>query len=86
MMAIKACEVIGLNKKKISKCFERLKSVKGRVELVKEYPDQTKVFIDFAHTPEAIKTAINSLKNHYNRDVTIVFGCGGERDKNKREK
>ena len=86
IMAIKACEVLGLNKKKISKCFERLKSVKGRLELVKEYPDQTKVFIDFAHTPEAIKTAINSLKTHYNRDVTIVFGCGGERDKNKRGK
>ena len=78
--------LFGLNKKKISKCFEKLKNVKGRVELVKEYPDQTKVFIDFAHTPEAIKTVINSLRNHFKRDVTIVFGCGGERDKNKREK
>ena len=86
IMAAKACEIIGLNKKKISKCFKKLKNVKGRVELVKEYPDQTKVFIDFAHTPEAIKTVINSLKNHFKRDVTIVFGCGGERDKNKRKK
>ena len=68
----------------IVKVSKKLKSVKGRLELVKEYPNQTKVFIDFAHTPEAIKTAINSLKMHFNKDITIVFGCGGDRDKAKR--
>ena len=77
---------LGLNKKKISKCISKLKSVKGRLELVKEFPDKTKVFIDFAHTPDAIYSAISSLKNHYKKDVTIVFGCGGERDKSKRKK
>jgi len=86
IMAIKACEIIGLNKKKISKCISKLKSVKGRLELAREFPDKTKVFIDFAHTPDAIKTAINSLKMHFKKDLTIVFGCGGERDKNKRKK
>ena len=86
MMAIKACEIIGLSKKKISKCISKLKSVKGRLELVKEFPDQTKIFIDFAHTPDAINSAISSLKTHYKKDVTIVFGCGGERDKSKRKK
>ena len=86
LMAIKACEILGLNKKKISKCISKLKSVKGRLELVKEYPDNTKVFIDFAHTPDAINSAIDSLKTHFKKDVTIIFGCGGERDKRKREK
>ena len=85
-MAIKACEILGLNKRKISSCINKLKSVKGRMELVKEFPNQTKVFVDFAHTPEAINTAVNSLKKHYEKDITIVFGCGGERDKVKREK
>ena len=86
IMAIKACEILGLNKKKINKSLNKIKSVKGRLELVKEYPDQVKVFIDFAHTPDAINTVITSLKTHYKKDVTIVLGCGGERDKNKREK
>ncbi len=86
IMAIKACELIGLNKKNISSCINNLKSVKGRLELVKELPNQTKVYIDFAHTPDAIKTAITSLKNYYNKNITIVFGCGGERDKDKRKK
>ena len=83
MMAIKACEILGLNKKNISKCINNLKSVKGRLELVREFSDQTKVFIDFAHTPDAIRAAIISLKRHYEKDITIVFGCGGERDKEK---
>ncbi len=85
-MAIKTCEIIGLNKIQISKCLNKLKHVKGRLQLVKEFPDRTKVFIDFAHTPDAIKVAVNSLKTFYNTEITIVFGCGGERDKNKREK
>ncbi len=86
IMAIKACEVLGLNKKKIAKCIEKVKSVKGRLELAKEFPDKTKVFIDFAHTPDAIYSAISSLKTHYKKDITVVFGCGGERDKSKRKK
>ena len=60
--------------------------MRGRLELVKEFPDHTKVFIDFAHTPDAIKNAITSLRTHFKKDVTIIFGCGGERDKSKRKK
>ena len=67
IMAIKACEILGLNKKKISKSIKKLKCIRGRLELVKEFPDQTKVFIDFAHTPDAISTAIISLKKHYKK-------------------
>ena len=43
-MAIKACEVLGLSENKISKCIGKLKSVKGRLELVKNFSDNTKVF------------------------------------------
>ena len=85
-MAIKACEIIGLNKKKIFKCISKLKSVKGRLELVKEFPDKTRVFIDFAHTPDAINSAITSLKTHFKKDVTIVFGCGEKETKVKEKR
>ncbi len=86
LMAIQACEILGISKHKISKCLSKLKSVRGRLELARQFPDKTKVFIDFAHTPDAIQNAINSLKSHFNRNITIVFGCGGERDKEKRKK
>ncbi len=86
LMAIKVCQILGLNKNKISKCINKIKSVKGRLELVRKFKDNSKVFIDFAHTPDAINTAVTSLKKHYKTNVTIVFGCGGERDKSKRGK
>ncbi len=86
MMAIATSELCGLNRKKISKSIGKLKNVKGRLELVKIFPNGTKVFVDFAHTPEAISIAIDALKSHFRKDITIVFGCGGERDKDKRKK
>ena len=67
-MAIKACEILGLSKNKISKCLGKLNNAKGRLELVKNFPDGTKVFIDFAHTPDAITTAINALKDHFKKN------------------
>ncbi len=85
-MSIIACEILGLNSINISKCFNKLKSVKGRLELVKKFSDNSKVFIDFAHTPDAIKNVLNTLKTNYKKNISIVFGCGGERDKEKRKK
>ena len=63
-----------------------IKNVRGRLQLAKKFPNEAKVFIDFAHTPEAIRTCILSLKSHFKRQVTIVVGCGGDRDKSKRSK
>ena len=86
LMAIKVCELVGLSKKKISNCLGYIKNVRGRLQLAKKFPNEAKVFIDFAHTPEAIRTCILSLKSHFKRQVTIVVGCGGDRDKSKRSK
>tara|TARA_B100000941_G_scaffold72357_1_gene49117 strand:- start:9111 stop:11870 length:2760 start_codon:yes stop_codon:yes gene_type:complete len=86
LMAIKVCELVGLSQKKISNCLGDIKNVRGRLQLAKKFPNDAKVFIDFAHTPEAIRTCISSLKSHYKRHVTIVVGCGGDRDKSKRSK
>ena len=43
-----------------------------------------KVYVDFAHTPDALLKTIKALKNLDNGIVSIVFGCGGERDFRKR--
>jgi len=42
------------------------------------------VFIDFAHTPDALKNALITLQTHFNKPITVIFGCGGERDTEKR--
>ena len=55
----------------------------GRLELVKKYQNNIKVFIDYAHTPDALLKTLKSLKNNYGNNISLVFGCGGEEIKKK---
>ena len=50
-MAIKACEIVGLNKKKLINLFNKLKSVKGRLELVREFSQTKQKFLLISHIP-----------------------------------
>ena len=50
---------IKVYQKKIYNQVHKIKNLKGRLELVKELPNRSKVFIDYAHTPDAIETVIN---------------------------
>jgi UDP-N-acetylmuramoyl-L-alanyl-D-glutamate--2,6-diaminopimelate ligase len=61
-------------------------SVAGRLEYIKGSDDIT-VFIDYAHTPDALENVLKTLYDSSNgRDIITVFGCGGNRDKSKRPK
>ncbi len=84
-MSALACTILGIPKKKIINQFNKIKNLKGRLEQAKELPNRSKVFIDYAHTPDAIETVIKALIKRFKSNVTLVFGCGGERDINKRE-
>ena len=79
-----AANFCGLSKNKINKSIEKLKSVDGRMDLIKVLPNKSKIFVDFAHTPDALLTALDSLYRNFKSQITLVFGCGGERDKKKR--
>ncbi len=83
-MAIKAAKLCNLNETLIYRVIKKLKDVNGRLELIRRYPSGIKVFIDYAHTPDALSKAIKSLKNEYGNNISLVFGCGGERDFKKR--
>ena len=84
LMAILACKTCGLNIKNIFKKINKIHSVDGRLELIRNLPNKSKIFLDYAHTPDALKNAILSLQEHFRKKITIIFGCGGERDKGKR--
>ncbi len=84
LMSILAAKLSGININKILKNIKKIKEVDGRLQLIKILPNRTKVFIDYAHTPDALETSLRTLKEHYNIKPDIVFGCGGERDKEKR--
>ena len=65
------------------KTLASLKGARGRLELVGQRDDSA-VFVDYAHTPDALKNAIESLRPYAKGKLTVVFGCGGDRDKGKR--
>ena len=66
--------------------FEQLKGVSGRLELAGQTPNGALVFIDYAHTPDALSAVLCALRPHTVNKLHLVFGCGGERDLGKRSK
>tara|TARA_B100001093_G_scaffold518373_1_gene602946 strand:- start:3017 stop:5779 length:2763 start_codon:yes stop_codon:yes gene_type:complete len=83
-MAINGIKLCGLKEKLIYKAIKKIKDVNGRLELVKNYSNGVKVYIDYAHTPDALSKTLKSLKFLYKKNISLVFGCGGDRDKRKR--
>ena len=84
MMSLIAAKLSGLNLIKMLKKIKQIKEVNGRLELIKILPNKAKIFIDYAHTPDALENSLRTLKDHYGVKPDVVFGCGGERDKKKR--
>ena len=84
LMAILAANVCGLKIESIFNNIHKIRSVNGRLQLIRTLPNKSKIFVDYAHTPDALKNAILSLREHFQKKITVVFGCGGERDQSKR--
>ena len=83
-MAVEVVKMCGLKESLIYNSIKKLKDVSGRLELVRSFANNIKVFVDYAHTPDALLKTLSSLKNKYGDNISVVFGCGGDRDKNKR--
>jgi UDP-N-acetylmuramoyl-L-alanyl-D-glutamate--2,6-diaminopimelate ligase len=64
--------------------LESLKGARGRLELVGATKDGASIFVDYAHTPDALENAIGALRPYVGGKLAVVFGCGGDRDKGKR--
>ncbi|OQW77776.1 MAG: UDP-N-acetylmuramoyl-L-alanyl-D-glutamate--2,6-diaminopimelate ligase [Proteobacteria bacterium ST_bin13] len=62
----------------------RLQPVRGRLERAVITPSGAPVYVDYAHTPDAIEAAIMALKPHVTGRLILVFGAGGDRDSGKR--
>jgi UDP-N-acetylmuramoyl-L-alanyl-D-glutamate--2,6-diaminopimelate ligase len=63
----------------------RLQPVRGRLERAVILPSGAPVYVDYAHTPDALEAAIAALKPHAGGRLIVVFGAGGDRDRGKRE-
>lgn len=58
-----------------------LRPVTGRLQKV---ACQKNIYVDYAHTPDALEKVLETLAMHFNNDLAVLFGCGGDRDKGKR--
>ncbi|MFC1804968.1 UDP-N-acetylmuramoyl-L-alanyl-D-glutamate--2,6-diaminopimelate ligase [Candidatus Omnitrophota bacterium] len=75
----------GLDPEKLRGAIERFRSVPGRLERIVNNRGIS-VFVDYAHTEDALRSAILTLKELSHKRLILVFGCGGQRDKGKRPK
>jgi UDP-N-acetylmuramoyl-L-alanyl-D-glutamate--2,6-diaminopimelate ligase len=74
---------LGFNIDEIADAIKEIKLVKGRCEIV-PVPKNFTVIIDYAHTPDGLKNILSAVSEITAGKIILVFGCGGDRDKQKR--
>ena len=81
--AIAVCSSLGIPLSEIVEALKSSSGVKGRLEVLPVDTDYS-VIIDYAHTPDALKNIVHTLKPLTRGRLITLFGCGGDRDHSKR--
>ena len=81
--AVAAASALGFDSGAIATGIESLKGVPGRLESV-EMGQPFAVYVDYAHTDDALTNVLMTLRELSPRRLIVVFGCGGDRDRTKR--
>ena len=84
LATIGACYGLGMDINEILKLVPNIKSVPGRLEMVKNNLNKN-VIVDYAHTPDALEKLLMMARDITDGKLITVFGCGGDRDKTKRK-
>lgn len=74
----------GMEIKQAVGALAKLSPAPGRMERVANPISGYAVFVDYAHTPDALEKALHELRPYVKGELWVVFGCGGDRDKGKR--
>ena len=83
LAALAAANALGIGMREAVVSLGKSPQVPGRLEAVPARR-QFQVFVDYAHTPDALLNVIKTLRELEPRKLIVVFGCGGDRDRQKR--
>ncbi len=83
LCAVACANELGLSVSDAATAIASLDGVKGRAEVVPTDRDFT-IIIDYAHTPDGLKNILKTFNECERNRLTVLFGCGGDRDKTKR--
>jgi len=83
MSAAAGTLMVGIDSKNIANGISNLKNVTGRLEKF-EKSNVAYIFVDYAHTDDALENVLEALSSFKEQRIITVFGCGGDRDRTKR--
>ncbi len=84
LAALALAEAAGGDRDALLAAAAHLRGPRGRMELAARHASGAAVFVDYAHTPDALEQALAGLRPHSRGLLVVVFGCGGDRDRGKR--
>ena len=84
MLATAMVLAAGGEPKKVFACLNAIRPVRGRMELAATRGNGASIYVDYAHTPDAVTTALMALRPHVMGRLVVVLGAGGDRDPGKR--
>jgi len=85
LAAIAAGGLCNIELKRMIRSLENIDAIPGRLELVSRRKGR-QVFVDYAHTDDALRNVLSTLREICKGRLIVVFGCGGNRDRGKRAK
>ena len=84
LIAAGLCIATGSDPEDVFDSLHTLETVRGRMQFAARRANGAAVFVDYAHTPDALETALKALRPHVMGRLIVVFGAGGDRDAGKR--
>lgn len=84
LASLAAAHALDLNLREAARNLEHVSQVPGRLEAVGGRQINYRVFVDYAHTGDALENALKAVRELKPRRLITVFGCGGDRDHGKR--
>ncbi|MEL6587827.1 MAG: cyanophycin synthetase, partial [Pseudomonadota bacterium] len=84
LLAAGLCIASGDEAEAVFQAMGKLQGVRGRMELAATRDNGAAVFVDYAHTPDAVATALQALRPHVMGRIIALVGAGGDRDRGKR--